>query len=375
MLVRRGNQNRFNIPGDAIQVVASLPSFEFDFRDDYIIAEDPPLNTPRTSTFGSISNIIDIESKMSIAAGELVVTAQDTPAWGDEGFFGSAFSRAAGRTLMWEINGTNNSGNSGQGWNNAQDIPVWNGMDHAVRGVGGSVAVGTTSFLAFTVQTGVALAFGLVLRIAGCFYFIKGGVNPEWTLIWVDNSQNTATLYPTETNFNGIHNLNYMRSSLLVAPFDTDDGYATDTLDGARSLNDTFTHEADTQIEWIETVGGGSEASFAFRKVDSDNYWFIQLQSTGTFNLWERTGGSQVKRASSSAGAVTSGDRCVLICDDEIIKGYVENALIWSFSSPSHKTATQGELVALNAQGVADIKTFPLTPSGAALAQLNAMAA
>lgn len=350
---------------------------QFLFRDDFVTTEAAPIATPRTAEPGpGIETISDVENMISIASGEMVVGKQVTPAWGDEGFYCDAISRGSGIVLIWLINMAQSS-DAGLGWNNAQDIPVWNGMDNAFRtGLGAGafpVAVGATSISVGTVVLATDYIFALILRSSGCFYAVKGGIYAEWTLLWVDDLQSTATLYPTATAHSADFNLDSVRASQLAAPWDDDFGIATDRLAGARLVGDTFIHIADCLIEFIvSTRPVALQIEMRFRIQDASNYWQVTIDSAGDLDLDEVVA-TVVTQRGTAAGVIINNDRVVIVAEDETIRVYEANTLRITYAlAANFKGNTDGELETEGTAGsVSDIVSWPRLITGEPAAALD----
>lgn len=220
----------------------------------------------------------------------------------------------------------------------------------------------------------------VILRTAGAFY-VNGD---SGVLYWIDHSDTTNPLYSiTLTATGGRHpfGLDYMRRLQLPAPFNTDDGLAMDSLDGIVSAGQTFTaSSAYNQTDGdgiheliITTVPSADNVDYFFRKQDSSNYWNMRVTSAGLFELNEIVAGTPTQRAVSGAGAVTGGERLVLVVEDEVIKGYIGNTLSWTYSSAANfKTETAAELDALGTGGrVDDVKIWPRQLAGDAKTYLD----
>src|SRR5690554_5370131 len=77
-------------------------------RDEFLTDEAAPLASPRTAEPGpGTLTLVQNDGQMSISDGKLLIPVQVTPAWGDQGFYGPAMARIAGRalvtTLTWTV--------------------------------------------------------------------------------------------------------------------------------------------------------------------------------------------------------------------------------------------------------------------------------
>src|SRR3972149_12041444 len=73
--------------------------------DEFITAEAAPLASPRACEPGpGTLTLVQTDGEMSIGAGALVFPAQATPVLGDQGFYGTGVTRAAGVGLLNRVN-------------------------------------------------------------------------------------------------------------------------------------------------------------------------------------------------------------------------------------------------------------------------------
>jgi len=345
-----------------------------DLDERFNTDEAAPIATPRSTEPGQQTlTLVDIESVMPISGGVLDVGDQVTsPVWGEEGGYGEALVREAGRALMLTVNGVALSGNSAIGWNDAGDLgPAWNHLEHAIRGVSGAIAVGSTSVVAFTSQTGVDLKYLFLLRAAGCHYFVKGGTYPEWSRRWVDNALSDTPLYPVWTNYDGDFTLDDLRSALLDSPWDNENADATQVLAGARSAGDTFNHEKDCLIEAeIATIPAAGQIEIRFRIQDANNYLQVTVDSAGDLDLDKVIGGTPTQ-LDSAAAVIANSDRIMIVCDDDDISVYEANVARLTGTEATLKNETAGELETEGTGGaVTDIISWPMCPSGRALDEI-----
>jgi len=213
----------------------------------------------------------------------------------------------------------------------------------------------------------------LILRETGGFFLQK--IGSTWVLMWVGNSGSTSTLYVGNNQYDtDQQSWDTWRHAQLAAPWDTDNGIATDTELGSVGAGTTFVHEADCIIEFtVDTVASSGEIVVFFRVQDSSNYWACWITDSGTLYLRECVAGSLTNRGNTSGGFVANGERVVIICDDETVTIYGNNTQAFSYSSAANfKTETAGELDSLGTGGVvSDIITWPRIISSTALEELT----
>lgn len=348
---------------------------DFLFRDDFITAEAALLTSPRTAEPGpGIGTLFDSLSVASISGGAIqgIATAN-----GDPNYHGEAIARIIGLACM----GINYNGQSG-------GFVGFDSNAITVLDIALSINAGTVlrvhdgaSFVnpAGTVAASTNYDFATILRNQGAFYLARGGTEfLDWTLIWVGATNNNDPVYPGLAWRVGLLTLDSLRVSQLPSPWDTDFGIATDRLAGARSAGDTFTHEADCLIEFeVTTVGiAPGQNDILFRIQDATNYWRARAQPDGNFILAEVVAGVPTNRGNAGLGTVNNGDRCVIICDDETIRGYVANVLVWTYAlAANFKTETDGRLDDETTGGsVSDIVAWPRFISGTARRALDRVA-
>lgn len=327
--------------------------------------------------------VVDSGGNMSIASGQIQVAA--TVGGGDPGLVYADIPvvRAAGVALIASIDHTNRRVAVGF---NTDTTPTATGEYNAVYSdyaggppalyAGGAYVPGGS--LGDT-TVGKTYLVSLVLRSTGVYALIKStedALYPEWTLLWVANEGNAATLYA----FWGIRTvaldpMQFVRVAQLTAPWNASDyGIATQRLAGARSAGDTFTHEANCLIEFtVATLpGAGTQIELRFRVQDATNYWQVTVDSTGALDLDEVVAGVVTQRG-TAAGVIANGDRIVITAVGQTIKVYEANTLRITYATAANfVTETDGELETEGTGGaVTNIVSWPRVLSGATLAELQ----
>jgi hypothetical protein len=170
-----------------------------------------------------------------------------------------------------------------------------------------------------------------------------------------------------------------MRVTQLGGPWASDYGIATTRLAGARSVNDTFTHEAGAM--WIDfmltTLPSSGNITIDFRKQDANNYWQLNVSSAGVFALVEVVAGAPTTRASTTS--VANGDRLLCVMDGAQARlvryrtGAAANSTVYD-SVATFTTQTSGVVSSLGTGGaISDLVAWPRVLSGDALAWVNAL--
>lgn len=292
---------------------------------------------------------VQVDGQLSQSGGKLVFPAQATPVWGDLRLVGPGLSRAAGRAFIADV------------VLDATNKDMWLGFaTSATPGSPGTAAAAGVQFSGSAILTsspgGVFLpayvvattytVYVILRGAAGSFLIVKGGIYGNGTLLWVENANTTATVYAALVTHSNSGTLDNFRV-LDLATFATDAQVYTNRL-VSPIAGATTTSTADAVIEWTASNTGGASASLIFfRKQDANNYWRIAYHATA-FNLSECVAGVVTNRA-TDATANANGSRFVVVCEGNVIKGYVNNVLRWTYSSANNfQTQTALELNTLN---------------------------
>lgn len=332
----------------------------FLFRDDFLTAEAAPLTSPRTTEpGGELAVIVDTDNDaLDIISGSLVFDNFNSQ-WADPGYWSnSSFARAAGLCFYYQISDVGNGTTGRFGIDSDKASFSLEGFGISTLVVRGLLAGGAT-----TPEIGSLTApsnYFLVLRSAGNF-IIKDNI-----LLWVENSLTTDPVFLSITTFSKNYGLGSTRVSQLPAPWNTDDGIATSTIDGSLAAGNTFAHEADTILEFIATtVPSVGQIEYEFRRQDADNKMRVTIDSAGAIDL-DKEVATVVTQLDTDAGPVTDGERIVIIADGTDITVFVDNALALTTAGGVFTSETAGELESLGTGGaVDDHKAFPRTITGA----------
>lgn len=359
----------------------------FLLRDEFTTNEAAPLASPHTAEPGpGVWNITQLDGQFSIASGELINSAQATPAINDLRLVSqSAYARAAGLCLMTEIRGEIGSGSSrtfiptfsSSSTNTTNDI----GRVSWVEGgnVFQFVASGQVANLP-TASRSIYYQIAIVQKAAGASLFVKGGAFSEWTLLWTFNAGTTSPGYVHVNPFESISFVKWVRLIGLAANgfsvWSDDYGIATQRVAGSVSAGQAFTHEANCLIEYtVTTVPSAGTMQVDFRQQDDSNKWAIQINSSGDISLQEYVAPGAPTQRGNAAGVVSSGHRVVVIADAAVIRVFSNNVLRFTYSSATnYQAATSADVAALGASGVlSDLISWPRVLSGSALASLEAV--
>ena len=350
----------------------------FLLRDEFATADASPLTTPRTCEPGPGTwTVSQNDGTLATSGEQLDFTAQATVTPGDLGLLKtSSISRAIGLSLLLKFN-CSTFGVIGVHmiqWSSGTQTDRRHNLYITQSGITAQYSDGNGPMVHGALATSTDYEAAIILRSAGAFYLIKGGVFAEWTLLFVHKLINTTPLYPAWQNFNAVGSLDFLRVPQLAAPWDSDNGIATDVLAGARSPGDAFTHEGDCLIEFeVTTLPSSGQIEVEFRQQTANtDCWRVTIDSAGNIDLDEIVASGSTERG-TSAGTIANGERVVIIANDTNITIYGNNTQLISYASASnYKTETDGELETEGTGGsVSDILSWPRVLSGSALSQLE----
>lgn len=341
--------------------------FRDEFSDTRAAGE---INNTKTTDGRATRTVVDTEDKLTISGGKLVCAGgKASPAYGNPGLWYGEYAKAIGLALIGKLTPVNASGVLRLGFDSDQSSAT--AYDNIRLDSSGNLTSSlTTNYIGTYSAVEMILCVVLVENLA--HLIVKsGGI---WKLLIVQPIESGAAVYPAVTNYNLIVQTDYLRLAQLPAPFNTDYGIATQRLAGARSAGDTFVHEADCLIGWtVTTLPSNNGMMLAFRSVDANNEWYLQVNSAGAASLIEYAAGGFTIRGNLANGSITTGCRLVFIADNETIKLYVNGTLKLTYTSASNfKTAMTGRVRALGTGGaVSDIVSWPRNLSGTAASILE----
>lgn len=172
--------------------------------------------TPATPGPGT-RTVVDSENKLSVSGGNLVLTPQAAAAWNDEYVLYGAVTRTAGQ--VWLVQFTA-SAFSNVALGMALDL-TWAAPDTDGEAVvdlqAGEVrvrqagVVENNTIAHSPLVAGTTYQLAMVLRSTGTYYFIKGGVFTNWSLLWPGSTNSAATVYPIIANYASALNVSYLR--------------------------------------------------------------------------------------------------------------------------------------------------------------------
>lgn len=371
---------RLLVPSIGVQVAGrggDGPLPEILFRDDFLTDEAAPLTSPRAAEPGPGEwNVVDVAGKIIIANGEIV----NTGALQSSLIGTNALGRVNGRAAVISASryAAQDASIFGEVYAGFLEASAWvaRSTRAGVSGSWGSV----TSVFTTSISSGIEYLYAVVARSSGEFYLRKRP-GEEWELGWVSVGT-SGTLRPyilraasTPEPFDA--RIQTYRCADLFGPWLDDFGIATDRIAGSASASATFAHKANCLVEWTQTTRPSADYTDIYvRHVDDDNTLVVSVASDGTMELFEISSGNWSSLGTSSAGAVTNGNRCVVICVDDTVWVYSNNTRRITATSSLNQSATSGKLAALGTSGaVSDIVSWPRTLSGKAKQQLDAVVA
>jgi hypothetical protein len=316
--------------------------------------------------------VVDAENKLALSGGALVFSGgKASPAYGDPGFARTSEARANGVTYSIKV--TLPDANKHQRFGFFAGAAAVD--DGEILHLTNTGTISVRDLLSQLISTYSATTYyiSIVLRSVGAFYFIKGGVFTDWSLLWVSETDASATLTPRIVNYNGGGAIDRLSIDNLGAPFDTDYGYASQRLVGARSAGDLITHAANCRLRsTVVTLPSAGAIEYIFRKQDAQNYWLLSIATTGIVTLYEVVNNTPTSRA-VGGDPITNGQSLVIIANGQVIQSWLNSVKKIDYTSATNfATATSGALSSLGTGGaVSDLVSWPINPTGTALAKLN----
>jgi len=162
---------------------------------------------PRTvKAVGATRTVTDTEGKLSVAGGVLTFAGgKASPAWGDPRLdYGSVIVRTAGIVCIGNVIISTTVSDMMVGFSSLNNNHLNNGHGVYLRlgslrlwANGSSLTVG-----AYT--DGITYQFCVVLRTAGAYLFIRGGVFTSWTLMAISGVGTATPLWPAIINYDNV---------------------------------------------------------------------------------------------------------------------------------------------------------------------------
>jgi hypothetical protein len=165
-------------------------------------------NTPAEPGPGT-RTVVDTESKLSIASGQLSISGgRATPAYGDPLLKLDSITRTPGRLMLATTTPT--SGIYRIGWHSSATL-----RDGIFMSVAGNIGIGDGSLYNYYVEpgpvAGTTYQLACVLRAAGQYYFIRGGIYTYWTLLGIRTASTIASANPAIEHYSGVLTMDNLR--------------------------------------------------------------------------------------------------------------------------------------------------------------------
>jgi hypothetical protein len=365
------------LSGAALAALGNPTSVLLD--DQFLTDVVAPVGRLKSSPGPGLMKVVDTENKISVSGGKLVFSGgKAVPAYTDPGIEYESVPRQSGLFLTARVNFPALSSEALLGFKRSASFDNW--LDGGFKFAGNSVrfmedgAVGQNSISIATVLANVDYQVGVALSNRGTFYLIKGGEISDWTLLWSSvGGFLPSPLYPQIFTYARSFSCDYIRTTILPAPWNSDYGLATQQLAGARNQGDTFTHEADALIEFtVDALPTSGYSIIRFRLQDASNTWSVFIDANGGVGMEEVVNGVATGRG-SAAGAVANGQRVILVTEGETIKVYANGSLaITYYSATNFKSSSSGFVYRVGAGGgISNIIAWPRKLSGVALSALR----
>jgi hypothetical protein len=328
----------------------------FWLKHDFNVDTAAPIASYIGDGLGTLT-ISDTNSKFSVLGGKALFATGGASASGNPGAWAAQQTRLAGRAVLGII--TSSASNFEIGWDSDQSGTLWDAI--RIQGSGTAIRDGGTAVDIGLSLTGGPFLVAVVQRAAGFWAFLRGAGFPNWVLEWVGVTT-TGNLYPSmavnSTTFVG--NVDTLRGVDLPAPLDSDYGFATQRLSGARAANDVFIHEPNIFLEWKQTtLPASGNTDIRFRVVDANNYLQATVSSTGALTINEVLAGTPTQLFTSAA-AVAANNRVSITADGSAIRAYVGVVTKGSGTSTNFLDASSGLISALGTSGaVSDLISWP----------------
>jgi hypothetical protein len=391
----------------------------YDLNDEFITADDAPVASPRTCEPGpGALTLVETDGTWAVSGGNLDFTAQSTPAWGDQGFYGDAVARVAGRMFMTVLNPSATNKEMWFGWSVNQRVTSDFPADGAAMAGFHSTSTPlrlrnddkyiTLSTVNYSTSTDYNVA--IILRSAGSFIYMKGGAYTDWSLLYVEDTDSTATLYPVVSvkNHSGsfddfrIPSLPYIPTPLAYDTFTRDDSDSLGSTEttgpdgqgcvarawtesngdwdiisnkaqnvgsapgGASWVLSTDVTDSDMFVECVQqSTSASGDMGIVWRYTDNDNLWAaLGSVASNTWILYERTTGTWNNRTSGTPTlSATTDYNLKASVAGNVHNVWLDDANHLTYTSVSHITATKAGIRSGLANNKVDSFTsWPINP-------------
>jgi len=269
----------------------------YDFRDEFSIPQAlGKVNGTRCSHRGT-RTVVDTGSKLSISSGKLTFASGATVAkWNDPGLSIDSITRTAGLLLKASVNTSTADKRFLTGFNNNPTADAIASYKASIYFRGDDTTLNVYSNIirvpvsVYSADTDYPIL--IALRGAGAFYFVK--LSGIWKLLWIDNSENTATLYPMISSSTSTLTSDYLRipsERWLPIPLVSDGMSNASVSDGLGHLEQTGLGSGGSGLSYTDD---GTWSVAAGKAVNTPTEG-SDLITNGTFDAdsdWTKTSGN-----------------------------------------------------------------------------------
>jgi len=348
------------------------------FLDQFTAAEAAPMASPHTSDTGTLT-LVQTDGELATTGGELAITAQTTPANGDQGFYSTAITRTAGRTLFGDFNFSVILNKYFDfGWLKNQNLNT-----SAYANMGACLSVNSLNFLAvmdlkgydttIPIPKGLPFTAALAMRAAGGMVFVKGNRFTNWCLLYAGEG-GVYDEYIGLSNYNETGTLDNLSAVDIAGNLATDKAIAL--VNVASPTNpQTATGSANGYVEVSWQPASSEVFELSFRYTDDNNRWLIRCdQANSKIYLYSVVGGVETEQGGAGGAAQTWNTANTYLIQVYFLGRYVTlrtaNSTKRSITNASVNYAATGVKVSGGAT-VTNLTAWPATLASVDAAKLN----
>lgn len=227
------------------------------FRVSFSTPDATPVTSPYAGEVGSVT-VADVSSLLSIADGEAIVASGGTT---NSPNLVSTASMARAKGRLVSLKSTNgNAGGLLLGWSSGAAGTTYT---HRLNPTTGTSLRTLPNFAVVgTLINDAVYWFCVILRATGAYYFVRGGNYGYWCLVWVENTDTSANLYPAWSNFGSVGKRmdDFVVPDVLWWP----DAQASDSFTRSNgALGTSNDYEGGSAAAWTSALGTGEVISNA----------------------------------------------------------------------------------------------------------------
>lgn len=287
----------------------------YQFRDLFTTADAAPLTTPRTCEPGpGTLTAVELDGTLAISGGKLAFTAPTSPAYTDLGVYGGAITREVGTCFGVSVTPAATTtygplaGFGAAAASNAFQAGVFFAVSSQISMIVASGDSGVIGLYAAATTYELLIS----LRATGCFVVLSGGAYGTGTLMYVSNTNNTATVYPKVNDYDANFSVDNLRVSVAgtwtPTPLVSDAFTRGDSDTVGNSAGGGSAESGGTGIACTEVAGDWDISSNALVTAGADpgtTDWIVTWASA-TVNVLAQV--QVTLQANSSAGFVLASD-------------------------------------------------------------------